>query len=63
MGFPPPRVVRCNELKTDTQKGVTTGVPVVAQQVMNPPSIHVDEGLLPGLAQWVKGARVAMTVA
>ena len=30
------------------------GVPVVAQRVENPNSIHEDEGLIPGLAQWVK---------
>ena len=30
------------------------GVPVVAQQVKNPTSIHKDVGLIPGLTQWVK---------
>ena len=30
------------------------GVPVVAQQVKYPTSIHEDGGLIPGLAQWVK---------
>ena len=30
------------------------GVPVVAQWVMNPKSIHEEEGLIPGLAQWLK---------
>ena len=30
------------------------GVPVVAQQVMNPTNTHEDEGLIPGLAPWVK---------
>ena len=29
-------------------------VPIMAQQVKNPTSIHVDVGLIPGLAQWVK---------
>ena len=28
------------------------GVPVVAQQIKNPTSIHEDAGLVPGLAQW-----------
>ena len=28
------------------------GVPVVAQWVMNPTSIHEDSGLIPGLANW-----------
>ena len=26
----------------------------MAQQVRNPTSLHKDEGLIPGLAQWVK---------
>ena len=30
------------------------GVPVVAQQLTNPTSIHEDSGLIPGLIQWVK---------
>ena len=30
------------------------GVPVVAQQVKNPTSIHEDVGSVPGLTQWVK---------
>ena len=30
------------------------GVIVVAQQLMNPSSIHEDVGLIPGLDQWVK---------
>ena len=30
------------------------GVPVVAQQVKNPTSIHENEGSIPGLAQWAK---------
>ena len=29
-------------------------VPVVAQQIKNPISIHEDVGLIPGLPQWVK---------
>ena len=30
------------------------GVPIVAQQVKNPTSIHKDAGSIPGLDQWVK---------
>ena len=30
------------------------GVPVEAQQVKNPTSVHKDVGSIPGLAQWVK---------
>ena len=37
------------------------GVPVVAQQVKNPTRIHEDSGLIPGLAQWVKGSGVAVS--
>ena len=33
---------------------ITLRVPVVAQQVKNPASIHKDAGLIPGLTQWVK---------
>ena len=29
-------------------------VPIVVQQLMNWTSIHEDEGLIPGLAQWFR---------
>ena len=31
----------------------------MVQQVKNPTSVHEDMGLIPGLAQWVKGSSVA----
>ena len=30
------------------------GIPIMAQQLTNPASIHEDVGLIPGLVQWVK---------
>ena len=33
---------------------VLVGVPIMAQQVKNPSSIHEDVGSIPGLTQWVK---------
>ena len=34
---------------------------IVAQQVKNPTLIHEDVGLIPGLAQWVKGSGIAVS--
>ena len=30
------------------------GIPIVAQWVKNPTSIHKDTGSIPGLTQWIK---------
>ena len=35
-------------------RNASLGVPVVAQQVKNPTSVHEGVGSIPGLAQWVK---------
>ena len=40
---------------------VGQGVPVVAQRVKNPTSIHKNAGLIPGLTQWVKGSGAAVS--
>ena len=35
-------------------KNLHIGVPIVAQWVKNPTSIHEDAGSIPCLAQWIK---------
>ena len=35
-------------------KNIFMGVPIMAQWLTNPTSVHEDMGLIPGLAHWVK---------
>ena len=42
-------------------KTITFGVPIVAQQLTNPTSIHEDASSIPGLAQWFKDLGIAMS--
>ena len=43
-----------NSTKTFVTKTHSMGVPVLAQELTNPSSIHEDVGSIPGLTQWVK---------
>ena len=41
-------------LKIKAKKKITWGVPILAQQLTNPISIHEDVGSIPELVHWVK---------
>ena len=43
-------------------KKIGIGVPFMAQWLMNPTRNHEVEGLIPGLAQWVKDPALLLAV-
>ena len=47
---------------SDGIKNINSGVPVVAQWLMNPTRNLEVVGLIPGLAQWVKDLAVAVAL-
>ena len=47
-------IVLTSLIRQKQKKRAYPGVPVVAQWVTNPTSIHEDAGSIPGLAQWPK---------
>ena len=57
-----PKLLCQKKIKLFQKEHTRFGVPVIAQQSMNPTSIHEDAGLIPGLAQWVMDlAGIAMS--
>ena len=41
---------------------LSSGIPIVAQQVKNPTSVHEDGDSIPGLARWVKDPALPQAV-